>query len=357
MDRYAVAPRDWLFSDGDRDAHADRFWGCPRRLVTDGLWAELWRDSETCRGGGLVTSLLPVLALHTWTGKRYLSLAPEARAPGWTTYIHLSHRRIARLAGMNKDSVGSAVARLETRGLLQRRQVAPPPRFGGPPRQEYRLAETLYAMGEDDRWAKLPGNLFYGALWCMLPTPSARHLYVALACLDPVLDEEAMWNKLVGDGLDGPLGDRQHSLGRIRAKNPQSMTELMRVTGMSGSTVEEALDLLRTPLFRRKEKGPPDLAMVETCEAERQGMRCYFPSRAAQINWHWTPDTVNDRKALEAAREQHWPVIAEERDRRAKERLKRLSRMNMLERQAEKARRVQKSKEARDKRMRQREAS
>jgi hypothetical protein len=361
MSKYAVAPRDWLFNAADRETYGDSFWRCPTRLVTDGPWAELWRESATCRGGGAVSSLLPVLALHTWTDKRYLGPAPtEEKVPGWTTYMHLSYRRIARLAGITPESVVGAFTRLEALHLLQRRRVPPPPRYGGPERQEYRLAETLYTSSEDDRWAKLPGNLFYGALWAMLPTPSARHLYVTLACLDPVLDEASMAAKLQADGLDDQV-DPLHAVAVIRARHPLSIRDMATTSGMTGSTVDEALGLLRTPLFWRagagdKGKRKPDLAMVDSAEAERPGMRCYFPARAAQT-WFWTPDTMNDRKAVQKAREDHWPAIAQERHRRAAERQSRAWRADAervrLEREqrksareAEKARRSAASKAA-----------
>lgn len=333
MGKYAVAPRDWLFNAADRETYGDSFWSCPTRLVTDGLWAELWRASETCRGGGAVSSVLPVLALHTWTGKRYLAGTDGDKAVGWTTYNHLSYRRVARLAGLTTDTVGAAFARLAALKLLQRRRVPPPARFGGPARQEYRLAETLYPSGDDDRWAKLPGNLFYGALWAMLPTASARHLYVTLACLDPVLDEDAMRAKLVEDGLDDPIGD---TLEVIRARHPLSLRAMAEASGMSGSTVEEALGLLQTALFRPK--GSRHLAMVGSCEAERAGMRCYFPERGA-LTWFWKPDAINSRKEVAEMRLDNWPQLAKERDRRAAERQNKQWRADAERTKAERERR------------------
>ena len=80
-------PTVWAFNEADRQEYADRFWRFPTRLVTAGLVAKLWREPGTTRGGGTVSSLLPVLALHTWpdqsgaeTGVDGLDLCLQAAA-------------------------------------------------------------------------------------------------------------------------------------------------------------------------------------------------------------------------------------------------------------------------------------
>ena len=98
-------PHIWVFNEADRQAYAGRYWRCPTRLVTAGLWAKLWRPPGTTRGGGAVTSLLPVLALHAWPGQ-------AGAEPGWTGWTYFSRRRLATLAGLNKDSVTAACQRL-----------------------------------------------------------------------------------------------------------------------------------------------------------------------------------------------------------------------------------------------------
>ncbi|HEY0024437.1 MAG TPA: hypothetical protein VGB24_16100 [Longimicrobium sp.] len=61
-------PKQWLFNEDDRKRHGGRYWRCPVRLVKDSsrLWAQLWREDGTTRGGGAVTSVLPILAYHAW---------------------------------------------------------------------------------------------------------------------------------------------------------------------------------------------------------------------------------------------------------------------------------------------------
>jgi hypothetical protein len=151
-----------------------------------------------------------------------------------------------------------------------------------------------------------------------LPTASARHLYVTIACLDPVLDEESMSARLQADGLDDPLGD---GIGLIRARHPMSLRDLAVHSGMSGSTVEQALAILQTPLFWHSDRrGKPDLPLIGSLEADRAGMRCYFPERKAVARWWWTPDYLNSRGEVKRTRDSHWPEIAAERQRREDQR-------------------------------------
>ena len=84
----------------------DRFWRCPTRLVTaSGQWAKLWQAPGTRRGGGTVTAVLPILALHSW-------LQQDGAVAGWTGWTYLSRRRLATLAGIDKDGVTAACRRL-----------------------------------------------------------------------------------------------------------------------------------------------------------------------------------------------------------------------------------------------------
>jgi hypothetical protein len=129
-------PTVWQFNAADRQRNAPRYWRCPARVVTAGLWAKLWRDSGTTRGGGIVTSLLPVLALHTWPDQSGAEI-------GWTGWSYLSRRRLAALAGITMDSVAAAYQRLVTLNLmeLERRSRA---RHEGGYKTFFRLAATLY---------------------------------------------------------------------------------------------------------------------------------------------------------------------------------------------------------------------
>src|SRR5688572_11023315 len=110
--QHAQAPHVWQFNDDDRATYSDRYWRCPVRLVREGLWARLWRMPDTVRGGGAMTSLLPVFALHTWAEK-------DDATKEWTGWTYLSRRRMATLAGINKDTATAAMEHLEHLGILE----------------------------------------------------------------------------------------------------------------------------------------------------------------------------------------------------------------------------------------------
>ena len=323
-------PQQWLFTEEDREKYSKRFWRCPTRLVAGGQWAALWREDGTRRGGGVVPSVLPVLALHTWPGKQYLGEGPAADAPAsardratWATWHYLSHRRVARLAGVNTETVGKVLDRLETAGLLQRRKLPPPKYVGGPARYEYRLTAALYAAGTGlgaralERYAGVNATLFYGGVWHLLPTAAARHLYVTIACLDPVLNEPAMLDYLE----DEEFIDRSDPgvLRGIRERSPRSVAELAELSGMTRSTVEEALEVLTTPLYwvdSSKKDGAKDLPLVVTGPAAgapgKNGVRWFAPDRAA-AGWFWSPAVLNDRVERDRVQKEFWPKLAQRR--------------------------------------------
>src|SRR5262245_48040519 len=107
----SMPPRIWTFNEADRQDYAGRYWRFPTWLVTEGHWAELWREAGTRRGGGAVTSLLLVLGLHTWPDQ-------AGSEKEWTGPTYVSRRRLATLAGLNKDSVMAACRRLVERRLM-----------------------------------------------------------------------------------------------------------------------------------------------------------------------------------------------------------------------------------------------
>jgi hypothetical protein len=160
-------PKRWLFNDDDRKKYQDRFWQCPVRLVKNGIWATLWRTPGTKRGGGAVTSILPVLALHTWPEK-------EGATGGWTGPSYLSQRRIARLAGVDKDTVRTAIDRLVSLNIMQVKKQRRA-KYEGGYKTLYRLNISLYPKG-DEPYAKFPAALFYGGTWFMLPSAASRHM-------------------------------------------------------------------------------------------------------------------------------------------------------------------------------------
>ena len=68
----------------------------------------------------------------------------------------------------------------------------------------YRLAAALYPQG-DESYAALPGNLFYGGTWALLPSAAVRHLYTVISGLDPIRDEEAYVERITWDLGNGDV--------------------------------------------------------------------------------------------------------------------------------------------------------
>ena len=313
-------PKRWLFNDADREKYRDRYWRCPVRLVKDGLWAALWRMPGTIRGGGAVTSVLPVLALHTWPEK-------EGAIAQWTGPSYLSQRRIARLAGVNKETVATAIDRLVSMKVMKV-EKRPRGQYEGGYETHYRLHIALYPKG-DEPYAQLPASLFYGGTWFMLPSAAGRHLYVVIACLDPVRNEDAYLNPLkdVGDGnLDG-FGDEEDNdieddeerqatiAAKLRAKRrssePQSISDLVRFAGLQRSTVVEVLRVLTTPIFGSREINGvkyPSIPLVRKGEAPPRTPTWYAPDRRAW-RWHWKADVLNSPADVEKERWRLWPFL------------------------------------------------
>src|SRR4029450_2198702 len=134
----------------------------------------------------------------------------------------------------------------------------------------YALATSLYPQG-DEAYAAIAANLFYGGTWFMLPSPACRHLYMVLACLDPIGDEDAYlarieediaggWDRFA-DHLDEDIGEdeagadaiRAMLLAKRRASEPLSLCELEQYAGLRRSTVIEALQALTVPMFGKRE--------------------------------------------------------------------------------------------------------
>lgn len=171
--RKVPAPRAYDISAADRDAFRTRFWRCPVRLVADGTWSALWAGGDgRKRGGGGAGALLPVLALHVWPGQ-------PGDTPGWTGSVVLSYRRLARLAGLDKDTVGGALGQLAALGLVavEVRQIAE-----GDVRKvaSVRVSVRAYAA-PGERHVVFPAAFVYGGGWSRLPGAAERHLSIAWA--------------------------------------------------------------------------------------------------------------------------------------------------------------------------------
>lgn len=321
---FATPPQQWQFDEAHRKRHEKRFWRCPSRLVTSGEWAKVWREEGTRRGGGVLSSVLPLLALHTWPGKLYLGEGPKlsAPSPAWATWHYLSHRRIARLAGVNTETVGKVFDRLEELTWLERRKLPPKKYVGGPARYEYRLSTALYSSANSENrtlepYAGIGATLFYGGIWSLLPTAAARHLYVTIACLDPVRNEVALAERLDEDNF--LREDEAVTLQDVRERHPRSVAELADASGMTRSTVEEALEILTTPLYWRDESNkttPQDLPLVSSGlaagAAGKNGVKWYGVERAA-TTWFWQPDVLNDRVRRDRTQAASWPKLAKRR--------------------------------------------
>lgn len=317
-------PKVWQFSERDRERFGRRYWMMPHRLVKEGLWKKLWRNDASRRGGGACSSVLPVLAVHTWP---YDSVDLDARAVDgdkgiWTRWAYLSVRQIAALAGVDKDTVSRAIRILEAMGLLRR---GPDGRGHG---LRYCLLRDLYPRADDQMsYATVPANLFYGGAWSLLPTSAARHLYIVLAGLDPISDEERYVDRVQRNepvhGLDeddppewGRYTEedrqqlrRQAVLAPIRATNALSRRQLVEISGLSLSTLKDALNVLTAPLLGDEsyEEGPTEMWRPIAMVAHGRNPTWYAPDRAA-LDCHMDPEVLNDPKKVYEFRFQNWPL-------------------------------------------------
>ena len=351
-------PKEYRFNPADQKKLEHKYWRAPRRLVIGGMdeegrelpgvWARLWRAEGTTRGGGSATSLLPVLAIHSWPGKPNLDGGPghgSPPEPGWTGWTLLGRRRMARLAGLNKDTIRGALAQLADAGLLQTRR-RPRARHEGGYNTSFRLALEVFPDPEkDEQFATIPAELFYGGGWSFLPTNAARHLYTVIACLDPIANEDEYVEKIIADHHgsepwwddeelverydryeefsatngypEGTIGEllRRDYLGKVKRK-ARSLSELQRLTGLTRATLVEARDILTAPMFGGGERNGvrrPPIALVARGETEGRVPTWYAVDwRARKWGW-WGEDGVaflNAPAAVEQRRRAVWPSLS-----------------------------------------------
>jgi DNA-binding transcriptional regulator YhcF (GntR family) len=242
-------PAQWRFNDTDLardsrkpdgDGRFPHFWRCPVRLVDSGRWKLLWQPvllpkGRAKRRAGAVTSVLPVLAAHTFVGKT--SAGIPSRDPDWSGWHYLSRRKVAALAGVNKDTVTEAFRHLKALKLLEERDA---PWYGNanPSRAlEYRLKKSFYPSS-GETYVELPLALFYSGLWAALRTPAIRQLYITIACLDPILNEDAF---PLTDAQIAAHGGRDAALHVIREEHNMSVSRLAHVAGLQPNTVRRGL--------------------------------------------------------------------------------------------------------------------
>jgi hypothetical protein len=308
-------PQAWQFNDDDYQTYHERYWRCPVRLVREGFWAKRWRTPQTIRGGGAVTCLLPVLAFHTWSQS-------DAVTNGWTSWTYLSRRRMAMLAGLNKDTATHAIQQLMTLGLIELER-RPRTKYEGGYKTYYRLATTLYPQ-DNEPYATIPASLFYGGAWFILPSPACRHLYVVLACLDPIGDETGYLERIATDIGDdwSTLADQLNIdtddfeddeeleamvkatlLARRRQSAVLSLSEMESYSGLQRSTVIEALRVLTTPLFDNW-----TIPLIAKGEILTRTPTWYAPDRRAW-RWHWTSAFLNAPERIKAEQHRLWPSL------------------------------------------------
>jgi hypothetical protein len=271
----------WKFNEVDRKTYLNQFWHCPARLVKSEMWANLWRTRGTTRGGGAVSCILPVLALH-------ISPDENDAADNWTRWAYLSRRRVAALAGVNKDTVTDACKRLVDAKLAEMKRW-PRAKHEGGYKMYYRLATSLYPQ-DNEPYAKIPAHLFYGGTWFLLPSPAYRHMYVVLICLAPITDEDAA------------------SL---------SARDLEQYSGLRRSTVVEALQALTVPMFGKnvdENTGRKllDISLVIRREARPKKPTWYIPDQRAWWAF-WPSDFLDSPELVEATRQRFWPHLVKRR--------------------------------------------
>jgi hypothetical protein len=270
--------------------------------------------------GGAITSVLPVLALHTWPGQ-------EGAVRGWTGWTYLSRRRVAMLAGLNKDSVGVAYRHLVALKLMELDR-RPRERHQGGVMTYYRLATSLYPEA-DEPYALMPGTLIYGGVWAMLPSPAFRHLYLVIACLDAIGDEAAYLAR-IGEDLDGDWDRRaddedwaiddpaaraaaiqEKLLAAQRARHPLSMRDLVGYSGLQRSTVIDTLRGLFVPMFgnqvdERTGRRDPPVALLKRGEPQPQRPTWYAVDRRAW-RWYVPCEVLNSLEQRYLVRDRFWP--------------------------------------------------
>ena len=166
-------------------------WHCPIRLVSSGVIGELWRSQDLERGNATAASVLPVLALH---------VRPESARTSWTGTYRLPYLKVAELSGVGHGSVGTAMERLKSAGLLRKWKRY---RAGGELAYVdakkskntkwmvfYRLNAKVYPQ-EGERGVTLPASLFLSRTWADLQS-AGRPLYLVLLGLEdyPVTHSE-----------------------------------------------------------------------------------------------------------------------------------------------------------------------
>lgn len=282
-------PVEYFYNPVDLEEFGDRFYRFPRKLVEDGTCARIWGDGSE-RGRPAASSLILPLALFAWMNPK----EPEAR---FTPWVSLSYRRLAALAGVNKGSVKTGLAALEEQGLLETRMGQQHPRDGGHSRLEYRLARRMFPEFKRSPFFSLSGALAFGGMLAMLPRSSARHLFLVIAALDPVFDEDTL-GELIKSDPEQRLEPVSATIARRRRGCPSTLTHLKRVSGMTSPTLHEAIAILSTPFV-----GQPLQPLILKADGDKG--RFYYVNKPA-LEHYFEPEVMNDKSEIRAFRDAYW---------------------------------------------------
>lgn len=297
-----------VWTDDDRERFGARSWLCPRRIIEGGIWAQLWNAGGT---RGACTSVLPVLALHSWPKR-------GRGTPAWSEWAHIGRRRIAGLAGIDTKTATIGLSGLGAAGLLESVQVRAPDRRGGY-RTRIRLAGRLFAA-DDEPSGRVHGNLIAGGTWAMLPSAAARHLHVVVAAMDAIGHEDAYVQRITNDANDSGSSsfpwdgfweqgdeDEQQPIARWldtqRAGTPMSVSDISEWSGLSRRTVVDVLPQLLAPIYGAE---GPAFGPVKRGICDDGRSHWYAIDRRAST-WFWPPKVLNDPAAVARARARHWP--------------------------------------------------
>lgn len=285
-------PAEYFFNELDRDKYGEQHVRLTRELALN--WARLWREHGGTRGGGTITSLLPVLMLHSYPSETTPHYVPSELPPpnaAWTHWSYLSTRRLSKVAGLGKNAGWAAIGAMARMGLLEHQTIGCHKKGGH--KRWYRLSRALFGDGELKKYAKIAGHFLYSGTWSILPSPAARHLYLLLAMLDPVYCNESLTEHYMETNLEEHADRVEAKLLEIREAHTVSVSSLARMSGMSRGAVKDALAVLLKPIF-----GDRKLALVKRGGGEGYAA-WYAIERRATTDYSFFPDFLNDRTLRE----------------------------------------------------------
>lgn len=280
-------PVEYRFNERDLTRFQTRFYSISRERVESGFLADIRHGLAGVERPG-ASCVLPILALNSW---------PK---PGeqWSPSTYLSTRTIAALAGLDKNTTLRAMARLEEVGLLRMGARERMPQHGGAYRRPYQLhADCFPAKGH--RFFRLPGTLFYGGTFAMLPVSAARHLLLVVAALDPLYDEAELREHMAGD-YDR---DVDASIVRRRHESTATFSRLVELSGLAPSTTQEALRVLMQPVFHADKAKVPTIPLVRRATG-KYGLHYYVAHDS--LTYHWDESLLNDRADVRSTRARYW---------------------------------------------------